>query len=159
MQHPESMKFTDYLGLVTAKGRVVSGVVGIMPGIYVPLATDTLHSFYNILANKGMIYQFAFEYTDSHRPQLRKFTDFSLFDKGFNMTGKEYRDLVAYAKSKGITENSRKVKLSEDRIKILFKAYVGRNILNEKGFYPIYHEIDPIFKKAVQVMDKRHVND
>ncbi len=159
MQHPDSIKFNDSLRFTTPKGKVVYGGGGIMPDIYVPLATDTIHSFYNILANKGMIYQFAFEYTDNHRPQLRKFTNFSRFDKGFNMTDKEYRSLVAYAKEKGITGSPRKVKLSEDRIKILFKAYVGRNILDEKGFYPIYHEIDPIFKKAVQVMDKRHVDD
>jgi carboxyl-terminal processing protease len=159
MQHPDSIKFNDSLKFVTPKGKVVYGGGGIMPDIYVPLVTDTLHSFYNILANKGLIYQFAFDYTDAHRPQLRKYKDFDSFNQGFHMTEKEYRDLVAFAKSKGITESPRKVKLSENRIKILFKAYVGRNILDEKGFYPIYHEIDPVFKKAVQVMEHRHVND
>ncbi len=159
MQHPDSIKFNDSLKFVTPKGKIVYGGGGIMPDIYVPLATDTLHSFYNILANKGMIYQFAFDYTDAHRPQLRKYKDFNSFDKGFHMSEKEYRNLVAYAKSKGIVSSPRKIKLSENRIKILFKAYVGRNILNEKGFYPIYHEIDPIFKKAVQVMNHRHVDD
>ena len=159
MQHPDSIKFNDSLKFVTPKGKVVYGGGGIMPDIYVPLATDTIHSFYNILANKGMIYQFAFEYTDNHRAPLRKFKNFEIFDKGFNMSNKEYQDLVAYAKEKGITESPRKVSLSKNKIKILFKAYVGRNILNEKGFYPIYHEIDPVFKKAVQVMDKRHVDD
>ena len=159
MQHPDSIKFNDSLKFVTPKGKVVYGGGGIMPDIYVPLATDTLHSFYNILANKGLIYQFAFNYTDAHRPQLRRYKNFNSFNKGFHMTEKEYRNLVAFARSKGITECPRKVKLSEKRIKILFKAYVGRNILNEKGFYPIYHEIDPIFKKAVQVMEHRHVDD
>ncbi len=159
MQHPDSIKFNTSLKFTTPDGKVVYGGGGIMPDIYVPLATDTIHSFYNILANKGLIYQFAFEYTDNHRMQLRKFRKFKSFDKGFNMSNNEYRRLVAYAKSKGITESPRKVKLSEDKIKILFKAYVGRNVLNEKGFYPIYHQIDPIFKKAVQVMDKRHVDD
>ncbi len=159
MQHPDSIKFNDSLKFVTPKGKVVYGGGGIMPDIYVPLATDTLHSFYNILANKGMIYQFAFDYTDAHRAQLRKYKDFNSFNKGFHMSEKEYRNLVAYAKSKGIVSTPRKIKLSEKRIKILFKAYVGRNILNEKGFYPIYHEIDPIFKKAVQVMNHRHVDD
>ena len=159
MQHPDSIKFNDSLKFVTPKGKVVYGGGGIMPDIYVPLSSDTMHSFYNILANKGIIYQFAFDYTDKHRPQLRKYKDFKSFDRGFAMTDKEYRVLVTYAKSKGITESPRKVQLSENKIKILFKAYVGRNILDEKGFYPIYHKIDPIFKKAVEVMDKRHVDD
>ncbi len=159
MQHPDSIKFNKSLKFTTPDGKVVYGGGGIMPDIYVPLAVDTIHSFYNILANKGLIFQFAFEYTDNHRAQLRKFKKFKSFDKGFNMSNKEYRDLVAYVKDKGITGSPRKVRLSESKIKILFKAYVGRNILNAKGFYPIYHEIDPIFKKAVQVMDSRHVND
>ena len=159
MENPDSIKFNDSLKFVTPKGKVVYGGGGIMPDIYVPLVEDTLHSFYNILANKGLIYQFAFDYTDSHRPQLRKYKDFKQFDQGFHMTEKEYADLVAFARSKGIKTTRRKEKLSEKRIKILFKAYVGRNILNEKGFYPIYHQIDPIFKKAVEVMNHRHVND
>ena len=159
MQNADSIKFNDSLKFTTPDGKVVYGGGGIMPDIYVPLANDTLHSYYNILANKGMIYQFAFDYTDSHRPQLRKFTTFKSFDKGFNMSNIEFNALVKYAKEKGISESAGKEKLSEKKIKILFKAYVGRNILNEKGFYPIYHEIDPIFKKAVQVMDSRHVND
>lgn len=72
------------------------------------------------------------------------------------MTNAEYKKLVAYAASKGIHESPEKVKVSQQKISILFKAYVGRNILNEKGFYPIYHEIDHMFKKAVNIMDKRY---
>ncbi len=159
MQHPDSIKFNKKLRFVTPDGKVVYGGGGIMPDIFVPLAVDTLHSFYNILANKGLIYQFAFNYTDNHRKQLERFKTFKSFNKGFRMSDKEYRDLVAYAKSKGITQSQRKVNLSENKIKILFKAYVARNILGEKGFFPIYHKIDPIFLKAVQVMDSRHVND
>jgi carboxyl-terminal processing protease len=159
LQHPDSIKFNDSLKFTTPKGKVVYGGGGIMPDIYVPLAADTLHSFYNMLANKGLIYQFAFDYTDAHRAQLRKYKNFNSFNRSFSMSEKEYHDLVAYAQSKGIKDTPRKVKVSEDRIKILFKAFVGRNILDEKGFYPIYHKIDPVFKKAVQVMNHRHVND
>lgn len=149
----DSVKLDKAEKFVTPKGKIVYGGGGIMPDIFVPLLTDTVHSFYNILANKGLIYQFAFDYTDAHRPQLEKFKNFSSFDKNFNMTDKEYQDLVAYAKGKGITQSKRKVALSKQNIEILFKAYVGRNILNEKGFYPIYHKIDNVFKKAVYVID------
>ena len=155
IENPDSIHFNDSLKYTTPKGKTVYGGGGIMPDIYVPLLSDTVHSFYNIMVNKGLVYQFAFDYTDSHRQQLNKFKDFESFDKGFEMTDKMFDNLVAYAKEKGINQSERKIKLSKEKIKILFKAYVGRNVLDEKGFYPIYHKIDNIFKKAVEVMNKR----
>lgn len=155
LSNRDSTKFNKSLKFITPKGKVVYGGGGIMPDIFVPLIADTLHSFYNIMANKGLIYQFAFNYTDTHRPQLRRYKKFKSFNRHFNMTDKEYRALVVYAKSKGIHQSKQKVAISKSRIEILFKAYVGRNILGAKGFYPIYNKIDNIFKKAVQVMNSR----
>ncbi|MBN2637506.1 MAG: S41 family peptidase [Bacteroidales bacterium] len=152
----DSIHFNDSLKYETPKGKIVYGGGGIMPDVFIPVEIDTLHSYYNVLANKGLIYQFAFDYTDAHRAQLVKYKDFKSFDKGFNMTDAEYKKLVAYAASKGIHMSPEKVKVSQKKISVLFKAYVGRNILNEKGFYPIYHEIDHMFKKAVNIMNKRY---
>ncbi len=149
----DSVKLDKAEKFVTPKGKIVYGGGGIMPDIFVPLLSDTLHSYYNILANKGLIYQFAFDYADAHRPHLSKFKNFRSFDKGFNMSDKEFKDLVAYAKEKGIKGTARKVEVSKHNIEVLFKAYVGQDILNEKGFYPIYHQIDNVFKKAVYVLD------
>ena len=61
----------------------------------------------------------------------------------------DYDDLVAYAEDKGIEATKEEIRVSKDKIKILFKSFVGRNILDEKGFYPIYHKIDTTFKRAV----------
>ena len=155
LENRDSIKFNDSLKYTTPKGKIVYGGGGIMPDIFVPIQIDSLHSFYNILANKGMIYQFAFDFTDNHRRELRKYKDFKSFNRGFNMTDKMYSNLVAYAKAKGIKGTPQKVKVSKNKISILFKAYVGRNLLDEKGFYPIYHKIDPVFKKAVKVMEAR----
>ncbi len=155
LQNPDSIHFNDSLKYVTKGGKVVYGGGGIMPDIYVPLLSDTVHTFYNIMVNKGLVYQFAFDYTDNHRKALQKFRDFRSFDKSFKITDKMYRDLVAYAKEKGIKQSGRKIALSKDKIKILFKAYVGRNLLNGQGFYPIYHKIDTVFKRAVKVMENR----
>jgi len=154
MTSADSIRFNDSLKYTTPGGKTVYGGGGIMPDIYVPLITDTVHTFYNSLANKGIIFQFAFDYTDAHRHSLQKYKNFGSFDRGFNMSNKDYKDLVAYAAEKGITASKEKVKVSKDKIKILFKAYVGRNILNEKGFYPIYHEIDTTFKRAVYELEK-----
>jgi len=151
----DSVHFPDSLKYTTPGGRVVYGGGGIMPDIYVPLTTDSVHTFYNVLGNKGLIYQFAFNYTDEHRNELKKYKNFNSFAKGFTMSDKTYRDLVAFAEEKGIKQSKEKIAVSKDKIKTLFKAYVGRNILEEKGFYPIYHKIDTTFKKAVDVINHR----
>lgn len=153
MKSADSIHFPDSLKYTTPGGKVVYGGGGIMPDIYVPISTDSTYTFYNVLVNKGLLYRFAFDYTDSHREKLKKFKNFKSFDKGFNMTDNEYRKLVKFAREKGIDQSKEKIEVSRKRVATLFKAYVGRNILEEKGFYPIYHQIDPVFKKAVEVIN------
>ncbi len=69
------------------------------------------------------------------------------------MSDLEFDDLVEYSNGKGIDAAKEKINYSEDKIKTLFKAYIGRNILDDKGFYPIYHKIDTVFKRAVYELD------
>lgn len=149
VHHPDSIKFADSLKFITPGGKTVYGGGGIMPDIFVPLITDSIHTYYNLLANNGLIFQFAFEYTDAHRARLNDFKDYDSFNRNFKMTSMDFKNLVAYAEEKGIDESNAKINISKDKIKILFKAFVGRNVLDEKGFYPIYHQIDSTFKRAV----------
>ena len=149
MQNADSIHFNDSLKYTTPGGKTVYGGGGIMPDIYVPLITDTIHTYYNVLANRGLIFQFAFDYTDAHRVSLNNFKSFETFDANFAMSNTEYNDLVEYAKEKGIESSAEKIKVSKEKIKTLFEAFVGRNVLEEKGFYPIYHQIDTTFKRAV----------
>jgi len=145
----DSIEFNDSLKYVTPGGRIVYGGGGIMPDIFVPLVTDSIHTYYNQLAGKNLIFQFAFEFTDANRQRLNKYTDFDSFYSGFKMTYTDYKKLVAFAEEKGIEASKEEVKISQDKVGTLFKAFVGRNLLDEKGFYPIYHQIDSTFKRAV----------
>ncbi len=150
MMSKDSIHFNDSLKYTTPKGKVVYGGGGIMPDVFVPMVTDTIHTFYNVLANKGLIFQFAFDYTDRNRAKLNEFKDFETFDRSFNMDSNTYNELIDFAEDKGISQSDDKIEISRDKIATLFKAFVGRNVLDEDGFYPIYHEIDTTFKRAVQ---------
>lgn len=150
----DSIHFADSLKYITPAGKVVYGGGGIMPDIFVPLTTDSIHTYYNQLANKGLIFQFAFEYTDAHRQELNRFKDFDTFDKQFTMTNAAFNDLVAYAKDKGIEEKPEVIAVSKDKIGVLFKSFIGRNVLDEKGFYPIFLKIDTTFNRAVYELEK-----
>ncbi len=145
----DSIDFNDSLKFYTPKGKVVYGGGGIMPDIFVPLVTDSIHTYYNLLANKGLIYQFAFDYTDRNRPWLNNFEDFETFNSTFKMDNNTFNELVKYASEKGIKETEEVINISKDKISTLFKAFVGRNVLDEEGFYPIYHKIDTTFNRAV----------
>lgn len=149
MTHIDSIEFVDSLKFITPGGKVVYGGGGIMPDIFVPLITDSVHTYYNLLANKGLIFQFAFDYTDINRSSLNQYEDFEIFDESFTMDNSTFREIVKYAKEKGIESSEEKIRISKDKIATLFKAFVGRNILDEKGFYPIYHKIDTAFNRAV----------
>jgi len=150
----DSIKFSDSLKYTTPGGKVVYGGGGIMPDIFIPLIPDSTHIFYNSLANKGLIFQFAFDYTDRNREKLNGTNkDFMEFDKRFEMTNKTYSNLVKYAKEKGIKVSQKEIRVSKNKVGILFKAFVARNLYEEKGFYPIYHQVDTTFKRAVYELE------
>gem|GEM_PF-1318637 len=68
------------------------------------MITDSIHTYYNILANKGLIFQFAFDYTDRNRARLNEFIDFNSFDKEFKRDNSIYFELVAYAYEKELNK-------------------------------------------------------
>lgn len=149
----DSIKFSDSLKYTTPGGKVVYGGGGIMPDIFIPIIPDSTHIFFNSLANKGLIFQFAFDYTDRNRDKLNLFKDFTDFDDHFKMSDKLYSGLVSYAKENGVKASAEEIGVSRNKINILFKAFVARNLYEEKGFYPIYHQVDTTFKRAVYELE------
>ena len=74
------------------------------------------------------------------------------FNREFKISSDIFNNLVHYAETKGVKENKKKINQSKEKIKILLKAYIGRNLFDDEGFYPIYHKIDKGFQKAVEVL-------
>jgi len=149
MEHPDSIKFADSLKFRTSKGKIVYGGGGIMPDIYVPVERDSTLRYYNALINKGVIYQYAFDYTDRNRAQLNRFKNVDQFEKYFVISEVMFNDFIKYAEKKGVKRTGRNPARSDVYIKTMLKAYIGRNILDNEGFYPILNNIDPAFLKAV----------
>lgn len=153
MEHPDSIKFADSLRYRTPKGKIVYGGGGIMPDIYVAVEKDSTLKFYTTLLNKGLIYQFAFDFTDRNRRQLIRFKSVDQFDRQFSISNNLFNDFLAYAEKKGVKRPPAGQAKSDQYIKVMLKAYIGRNILDNEGFYPILNMIDPTFLKAVRIME------
>jgi len=154
MEHRDSIKFPDSLKYKTPKGRIVYGGGGIMPDIFVPMEKDSALQYYNKVINKGLAYQFAFDYTDRNRLQLRHFKNATQFDHGFTVTGAIFGDFVQYADKKGVKHDGKDLSKSDRFVKTMLKAYIGRNMLDNNGFFPVLNTIDPGFLKAIEILQK-----
>jgi carboxyl-terminal processing protease len=145
----DSIHFDDSLKYTTPGGRTVYGGGGIMPDIYVPYNSSDYPEYYNKLLDRGLIFQFAFKYTDTHREELGKYADFAHFDREFSIHDEIFRQFIAYAGEMGVDSDLEGIRQSGDRIRTLMKAFIARNLYDDDGFYPIYHRIDETFLKAI----------
>jgi carboxyl-terminal processing protease len=154
LEHPDSIHFPDSLKFKTLAGKVVYGGGGIMPDIFIPIEKDSTLKFYNLAVNKNLLFQWSFDYTDKYRPQLSRFKNVDAFEANFQVTDAMYSDFLKYSEKKGLKHEGTNLAENDRRARILIKAYIGRNILDNEGFYPVLNTIDPAFKKAMEIVRK-----
>jgi carboxyl-terminal processing protease len=152
IKNADSIHFNDSLKYTTPGGRTVYGGGGIMPDIYVPYDADQYPEYYNKLLDRGLIFRYAFQYTDTHRQKLSDYENFDDFQKYFTVHKGILLDFIAFAEEKGVPEDADGIRESDQRIKTLIKAYIGRNLFDDDGFYPVYHVIDETFQKAMEYL-------
>ena len=150
----DSIHFADSLRYTTPKGKTVYGGGGIMPDIYVPLIDDSTEYYFNRIVNKGLLYQYAFDYTDRHRQQLQRYKTVEAFDKGFNVSDAMFDALVKLAGEKGIKGTEEQQQVARREADILLKAYIARDLFNDEGFYPIYAPMDEVLQRAIEELKK-----
>ena len=149
----DSVHFADTLKYVTPKGKTVYGGGGIMPDVYVPLVDDSTEYYFNRITNLGILYQFAFDYSDQHRQELSQYKTVEDFDKSFKVTDAMFNDLVKKAADKGVKGNAVQVNVARKEANVLLKAYIARNLFDDEGFYPLYAPMDDILQKALEVIE------
>ncbi len=153
LEHADSIKFPDSLKYKTPKGRTVYGGGGIMPDLFIPLAKDSALFFYNRCINKGLVYQFAFDYADQNRPQLGKYRDADQFLKQFALSDEAYGRFLKYAEEKGVKREGKNQEKSDRYLKTVLKAHIGRNLFDNKAFFPVLNTIDPVYLRALEVLE------
>jgi len=147
-QKADSIKYKDTVKYRTPSGRIVHGGGGIMPDFFVPADTSGYSDYYQKITQKGIVYQFALDYADSHRNELSKLKTAAEFDKYLDKIN-ILNQFVAYAEKKGVKTNHNDLKISTKVIDSQVKAHIARNIVGEKGFYPIIQNIDRTLLEAI----------
>jgi carboxyl-terminal processing protease len=154
MENPDSIAFSDTIKYYTPAGKVVYGGGGIMPDVYVSLKSDEKDALYNRMIQQNLIFQYAFDYSDSERASLQHFKTVADFMDNFRVEDRLFNGLMNDARKQGFTFTEQEVRDSEKKIRTLMKAYIGRNLLDDPAFYPVYHEVDKIFQVALDTLRK-----
>jgi carboxyl-terminal processing protease len=149
----DSIHFADSLKYTTPKGRIVYGGGGIMPDKFVPADTAGVSGYFLRVRNTGLIYRFALKYTESNREILSKFNEVGKMESYLDKQGL-LDQFVLFATNSGTRPDKAGLKASQKRIYTEMKAYIARNILDNKGFYPIAGEMDSTLKYAVEYLKK-----
>jgi len=163
---PDSIHFSDSLKFTTPGGRTVYGGGGIMPDKFIPVDTSEISTYF--IRVRPFIYQFALKYTEKNRDLLRKFTEAGELEKYLDKQGllDQFMKFLASnnlrsaqpAGSKSpsvvVKPDLQGLKTSGRVIHTQIKAYIARNILDNKGFYPIWEQIDTTLKYAIKYLEK-----
>lgn len=147
LAHKDSIHLVDTVKYYTLKGRVVYGGGGIMPDIYVPIRTmgPTDHT----LLYQEYMYDFALTYTDNHRVALMKYASPVAFQE-FQVSDKLFNEFIAFAQGKQEKGHPLSFVFDKPYLRHLLKAFIGRNLVGDKVFFPLYNEKDDIFIEAMK---------
>ncbi|MDD2278252.1 MAG: hypothetical protein PHS05_04235 [Bacteroidales bacterium] len=156
-QEIDSIRLDDSLKFTTPMGRTVYGGGGIMPDFFIPMDTTGTSPYFNQVARRNLIYRFAFQYSDRNRKNLsslKTHTDFISYLKGVNIM----EQFIAFADKQGVKPNKNQINTSKKIIETQLMAYIARNIIDDKGFYPIITQIDSTLLKTIEII-KQEVSE
>ncbi|WP_461641329.1 S41 family peptidase [Labilibaculum euxinus] len=143
----DSIHFDDSLKFETPGGNIVYGGGGIMPDVFIPVDTSGYSNYFRELRSKGVIYQYAFSFVDDHRAEMLELKDYKSV-LAFIKHQPVVKELVAYAKNKGVKPDPHGLAQSLNVIEIQLKAYIARDVIDDEGFYPIIKDLDRTLLEA-----------
>jgi carboxyl-terminal processing protease len=150
----DSIYFPDSLKFYTPQGRIVYGGGGVMPDYFIPLDTSEASLYLSELYQMGLVNQFAFEYVDRNRERFKQYKDFEAFRKSFVLTDEIFAEFLKFNENQGVKVDFIGLKKSNRLIKTRLKAHIARQIWKNEGYYPIIHNIDNAFNKAVELLKR-----
>ena len=154
LMHADSIKYIDSLRVNTLRlNRPIYGGGGITPDRFVPLDTTDYTRYYRDVMAKGIINQYAIQYVDNNRENVRKkFKTDEDFVRGFSVDSAMLEELFARAEKEGVARNEEEARQSEPLFKMLLKGLIGRDIYDQPTYFKVYNKYDPIFREAYRII-------
>lgn len=148
-EQKDSIHFDEALKYQTAGGRKVYGGGGVMPDLFIPADTMGGSRYLNQLDRTQSMYEYAISFVDQHRREMKGIKDYKQllsYLSQFNLVD----GLVAYAEKRGIKPDAKGIRTSRAIMDNTVKSFIGRLILDDDGFYPIYGMRDNTLGKALK---------
>ena len=134
----------------TRNGRVVYGGGGITPDIFVGEDTTNYTSYYKEAVMRGLILQFAYEYTDDHRAELAKYDDVESLDK--YLARQHLVDKFAtYAEKQGLRRRNLMIEKSYHLLERFINSRMVYNILDEQQWIEYLNADDPAIIETLKL--------
>ena len=150
----DSISFPDSLKFTTVGGKIVYGGGGIMPDYFIPVDTNGVSVFLTTVVSKGLVYKFAFNYSDKNRLKLSKYTGWKSLNRYLDKQNLMSK-FITFVKENDIKIDMNDVNISKELVLTHLKGYIARNIMDDEGFYPIIYRNDKTIKKAIEVLNTR----
>ena len=134
----------------TRNGRVVYGGGGITPDIFVGEDTTNYTSYYKEAVMRGLILQFAYDYTDNHRAELAKYDDVESLDK--YLARQHLVDKFAtYAEKQGLKRRNLMIEKSYHLLERFINSRMVYNILDEQQWIEYLNADDPAIIETLKL--------
>ena len=148
----DSIKQDESQIYYTSLGRPVYSGGGIMPDIFVPQDTTGVTSYFSMAVNRGLIIQFAFQYTDQNRKTLQKYEtseDMLKYLKKQNILEKFAR----FAESKGLKRRNILMYKSQKLFERNLYGNIIYNMLDMEDYLKYLNQQDPTVLKALEILE------
>ncbi len=143
---PDSLKYT------TESGRTVYGGGGIFPDVFVPNDTTFESKYLTKLRSQDVFRDFASHYVDDHPALITMYPRNEDFVQDFDIQDTMIDQFLDYAQSHDIPFDKEEFGISENLIRNYIKAFIGRRLYNDEGFFPVLHQMDMVLQKALTLI-------
>jgi carboxyl-terminal processing protease len=149
----DSVQINDSLVYQTDKGRLVYGGGGIVPDYFVPFDTLGNSAYFNRLFTSNTVAEYALNYSEENHDMLEQMSKDS-FIKDFEVSDGMLDDIIKMAEGNGVPFVEVDFLKSQSKIELYVKAFIGRRIWDNEGFYPIIHQDNEILQRAIELFDE-----
>ncbi|MFT4222797.1 S41 family peptidase [Dysgonomonas sp.] len=147
----DSIKLDNLPLFHTLGGRPVYANDGILSDIFVPRDTAGVNSYYIRVANKGLLREYAYVFTEDNRARLNSFKTWQEMAK--YLSNQPLVDNFAeYAYSKGIRRQPYLIEEARKLLKNQLEAFVVRNFFGDDGFYPLFQRDDKTIAEGLKLL-------
>lgn len=145
-----SIKINEDLLFSTENGRPVYGGGGILPDVFVPEDTTGVTRYYMDVVNKGLLMDYAYEFTDQNRRVLSQVKDLDGLMRILPPDAELLNMAVYYAATHGVPARWYYINQSSLLIVRQVKALIARNVLGLPFYYQVLEQDDPNVKRALR---------